>query len=90
MPVKEENPVPEQIGFYVTMLRGEKVAWLAGPLPSKEAAEAMVNRAYQEACRADPRSAFDAFGVTKVSRPDGEKPLPPGVLNDRLAMQKVT
>lgn len=71
------------VGFYCTMIRGDKVAWLVGPFDTKEAAEAKVPAARNAAYDVDPRSHFDAFGVTRLERPD-DRMLPRGVLNDRL------
>lgn len=72
--------------FYVTMLRDgqPRPAFLAGPFDAKEQAEAMVPRAREEAEKADPRSAFDAFGVSGVTADKH----PPGVLNERLGLDK--
>jgi hypothetical protein len=81
--------MPEQIGFYVTVIRGQRVGWLAGPYATKEEAEGNVQAARNAAYEVDPATHWDAFGVTKLSRPDGGRPLPPGVLNNRLALQKV-
>lgn len=72
-------------GFYCTMIRGAKTAWLAGPFASKEAAEAKVPAARNEAIDVDPFASFDAFGVTKLDSPN--RPfLPAGVLNNRLGL----
>lgn len=68
------------IGFYVTMLRGDKVAWLLGPYPSREEAEGYVSEAARRASDIDPWAWFDAFGVTRVER-EGPNPLPKGVLS---------
>lgn len=68
--------------FYVTMVRGDRVARLAGPFDTKAEADAMLPRARDEANKADPRSAFDAFGVSGVTSKDHK----PGVLNDRLGI----
>jgi len=72
------------VGFYVTMLRGEKVAWLAGPFDTKEAAEARELDAMNAARDVDPWAAFDAFGVTRMERP--ELALPFGRLNAALGL----
>lgn len=79
-----QKPVPEVpiVGFYCTMIRGERVAWLAGPFPTKAAAEARVQDARREAEAVDPRAAWDAFGVTRMERPVIALPL--GVLNGKL------
>lgn len=68
--------------FYVTMIRGDRVARLAGPFDNKDDAEAMKSRAQDEANTADPRSAFDAFGVSAVTSKDHK----PGTLNERLGI----
>lgn len=73
------------IGFYCTMLRGDRVAWLAGPIETKEAAEARVPEARNAAIDVDGFAAFDAFGVTRLERPDAIV-LPYGVLNKTLGM----
>lgn len=68
--------------FYVTMVRGDRVARLAGPFDTKEEAEAMKPRAQDEANKADPRSAFDAFGVSGITSESHK----PGKLNERLGI----
>ena len=71
-------------GFYVTAVRSpRKVAWLAGPFPSKEKAEEHVHPARAAATAIDLSMCFDAFGVTKLESP---RPLRPGVLNGRLGL----
>jgi hypothetical protein len=67
--------------FYVTMVRGDQVARLAGPFDTKDEADSMVDRARTLAQENDPRSAFDAFGVSAITSEDHK----PGVLNDKLA-----
>ncbi len=76
--------MPPNVGFYCTMIRGERVAWLAGPFPSKEDAEARVPDARREAEAVDPRAVWDAFGVTRMERPVAA--LPFGVLNAKLGL----
>jgi hypothetical protein len=68
-------------GFYVTVLRGSRVGYLAGPFAEHAAALDAVGSARREAVAIDPFCDFDAFGTTKVS---GRAPLPPGVLNHLL------
>ena len=79
-----------QVGFYVTVRREgaekAKIGWLLGPYGSKEDAEAQVKPARDLAYEIDPRTHFDAFGVTRIER-HSERPLPPGVLNGRLNAQ---
>jgi hypothetical protein len=77
-----ETPGPE--GFYVTMKRGSRTAYLLGPFGSKPAAEAQVSTGRRLATEADAFHAFDAFGVTRVAMKPGAA-LPAGVLNSRAA-----
>ena len=70
--------------FYVTMVRGDRVARLAGPFDTKEEADAVLPRARDEANKVDPRSAFDAFGVSAVTSKEHK----PGRLNDALGVGK--
>lgn len=53
----------ETTRYYVTMIRGKKVAWLLGPYINHETALANVNRAIKEASEIDGRYHFDAFGT---------------------------
>ena len=71
-------------GFYVTVQRtcgpNVRTGYLLGPHATKEQAEARVSLGRQLAYRVDAKTAFDAFGVTRmVMRPGAE--LPAGVLN---------
>lgn len=68
-------------GFYVTMRRGKQTAFLLGPHDSYAAAEEQVPLGQRLARQVNPRSVFDAFGVTRVVMEPGEQ-LPPGKLND--------
>lgn len=74
----------KNVGFYCTMIRGKKIAWLAGPFPDYDAAEVRVPEARNAAMDVDPWAAFDLFGVTCLSMESGE--LPKGRLNERLAI----
>lgn len=56
------------IGFYVTMIRGTRVAWLLGPFDSEPQARDRIPDARKLAEAADPRSVFDAFGTAKLER----------------------
>ncbi len=73
-------------GFYVTVIRdpgpSQKVGWLLGPYDTKESAEADVQWARNKAETIDPRTCWDAFGVTKLTRP-GERGLPVGKLGTK-------
>ena len=69
-------------GFYVTVKRGTKTGWLAGPFVTRDAAQAEVKRVQNVAAAIDPWTAFDAFGVSKMSL---DRRLPDGVLNGYVA-----
>jgi len=78
------------VGFYVTLRRKTgpgrepRTALLLGPYDTKDQAEGKVWRGRMLAPKADGRAAFDAYGVTKVTKqPGGE--LPEGKLNAMLA-----
>lgn len=68
------------LAYYVTVIRGKRVGWLYGPLPSKSSAETMVAPVRKLASAIDPWTDFDAFGVTKL---EGSV-LRQGVLNTKL------
>jgi hypothetical protein len=67
-------------GFYVTMKRGARTAYLLGPYPDKATAECHVTAGSDLACQVDPFAGFDAFGVTRVVMKPGAS-LPAGKLN---------
>ena len=67
-------------GFYVTMQRNERTAYLLGPYPDKDTAESNVTAGRDLACHVDPFASFDAFGVTRVVMQPGAS-LPAGKLN---------
>jgi hypothetical protein len=73
--------------FYVTMIRGARIGYLAGPFATKELAEAQVPAAREEAEKVDPRSVFDAFGVTGVELAKHMTYYRPGVLNGQLGLR---
>jgi hypothetical protein len=52
--------------FYVDLLRGERVALLAGPFRSELIARKYERAAFQAACDADARACFDRYGVVGV------------------------
>lgn len=60
-------------GFYVTMIRGaaprDRLAFLAGPFPTKAAAELARPSAERLACHLDAWADFDGFGVTMLDPP---------------------
>lgn len=58
-----------QPGYYVTVRNAGRVGFLAGPYPSKRAAERKVDAAKKRANAADPWSWFYAFGVSRVKAP---------------------
>lgn len=67
-------------GYYVTMQRGQRTAYLLGPELTKEAAEARVPEGRRLAYDVDAFAVFDAFGVTRVKMQPGAS-LPAGKLN---------
>lgn len=69
-------------GFYVTMKRDTRTAWLLGPFAEHQNALAAVDAARKKANEVDPRSFWDAFGTSSI---ESEKPLPPGKFNSDLA-----
>jgi len=71
--------------YYVTMLRGARVAFLAGPFDTHEAALEMVDAARDAAYEVDPFSWFDDFGTSSL-KDNWAGPAPAGVLNRRLGI----
>lgn len=69
--------------FYCTMIRDTRVAWLLGPYDTLEDAEAHVREAREAAYAIDPRSHWDAFGVTGVTAGSH----PPGVITRHRQQQ---
>lgn len=72
--------------YYVTVIREgseRRVGYLLGPFDDAASARELIPHARQEAERADPFTAFDAFGVTAVTR-SGR--FPRGVLNERCGL----
>lgn len=69
--------------YYVTMLRGRRVAYLAGPFPSHAEALAVVGAARTEACSIDLWADFDAFGTASMTRSPSN---PVGKLNSKLGI----
>jgi len=59
--------------YYVTVIRGRRVGWLAGPFSRHEDALALVEWCRRIACNLDPWCDFDAFGT--ASRKGGTYPL---------------
>lgn len=67
--------------FYVDLVRGSKIALIAGPFPDEPTARKYERAAAKLAMDLDPWAAFDAHGVVSIT--EHRKP---GVLNDRLAI----
>lgn len=62
----EQKPDTKTGNYYVTVIRGGRIAKLLGPFRDDHAAALMmVDAARREAERRDPRMAFDAFGTTR-------------------------
>ncbi len=74
------------IGFYVTMRRASRTAWLAGPFAEHGEALASVTAAKGAALDLDPRSHWDSFGTARLEAPT----LPPGRLNQILGVADLT
>lgn len=75
---------PPGTNYYTSAIDGSRYALLAGPFETHPEACDWVDRARDEACRVDPRAWFYAFGTTAM-KPTYRKP---GILNDRLGLQK--
>lgn len=60
--------------FYVDLMRGPKIALLAGPFPSEEVARKYERAAYDAAYNLDPWVAFDAYGVVAMEPAIYSKP----------------
>ena len=71
------------IGFYVTLQRDRRIAWLAGPFATHDEAIAMVDTARRAASEVDPWTDFDAVGTSSIRSVD---PLPQGKLNAMLGI----
>ena len=71
------------IGYYVTLQRGNRTAWLLGPFANHDDAKAAVGAAVAKANELDPWTHFDAYGTSSIERSTDE-PLPPGKLNHLL------
>ena len=65
--------------FYVTVIRGEKVGWLFGPIADHDVARSFVPAIRKIAESIDPRCVFDAFGTSSIT---ADEPPSKGVLND--------
>ncbi len=70
--------------YYVTMVRGKRVAWLAGPFGTHTEALTRVDDAKREACRLDAWADFDAFGTSSLPRDPRN---PKGKLNSHLGIE---
>lgn len=51
--------------YYVTMIRGKRLAVLSGPYDDLATAEGKVEESHQRALEIDAYHWFDLFGVTK-------------------------
>jgi hypothetical protein len=67
-------------GYYVTLQRGERTAWLLGPFKDHQRAKDAVREATAKANELDPRVHFDAYGTSSMDAAT----LPPGKLNSIL------
>lgn len=71
------------IGYYVTLQRGKRTAYLLGPFANHDDAKAAVGVAVAKANEIDPWTHFDAYGTSSITR-ETDAPLPPGKLNHML------
>jgi hypothetical protein len=55
-------------GFYVDLVRGRRVAFLAGPFPDEPTARKYERAAVNKAMELDPWAHFDPHGVVSVDR----------------------
>lgn len=55
--------------YYVTMVRGNRVAWLAGPYSTHDEALEHVDEAKRRACERNCWHDFDAFGTARRETP---------------------
>lgn len=69
------------VGFYTTVIRGNRVGYLLGPFDDEPTARAAMPAARRLAEQVDPFTVFDAFGTCRVELRPG--PLPRGKLMDR-------
>lgn len=69
---------PIHVGFYVTVIRAKRAGYLSGPFSSYDLANEMLPSVRERAAAIDPFTAFDAFGVTKLTVKNN---LPIGVLD---------
>ena len=79
--------------FYVTVVRNQgtksqRTGRLLGPYLTRAEAEGLVDTARRLAQAEDPKTAFDAFGVSRWERPVKSGAWPPGVLNGRLEAER--
>lgn len=70
-------------GYYVTLQRGNRTAWLLGPFKVHQRAIDAVAEAATAAEGIDPRCFWDAHGTSSIDREDYAS-LPPGKLNSIL------
>jgi hypothetical protein len=71
--------------YYVSLKRGVRTAFIAGPFATHTEALAMVNKAVALANELDPWSHFDAYGTCSLPHAVGN---PIGLLNERLGITK--
>lgn len=64
------------VGYYVTMKRDTRTAWLLGPYTEHAEALAQIDQGRQLARDIDPFTDFDAFGTARLET----ESLPTGVL----------
>lgn len=69
--------------FYVDLVRGSSLDFIAGPFPDEETARKYQHAAVSEQLRLDPWSKFDDFGVSSIAGGFCK----PGRLNHLIAIE---
>jgi hypothetical protein len=75
---------PARDACYVTIRRGPRTCYAAGPFADPASADPWVDPVRAAAGAVDPWTWFDSFGVTRVTHPRAV--FPPGRLNARLGL----
>lgn len=70
-------------GYYVTLQRDGKTAWLLGPFKEHQRAGDAVAETTAKANELDPWSHFDLYGTSSIDL-EHRSALPPGKLNSIL------
>lgn len=66
-------------GYYVTVIRDDRIGWLLGPFDDHDKAIGLIDVVRELACKIDCWCDFDMFGTASIT---SEKELPKGKLNN--------